>query len=187
MKAKIGGRVVELEVEGRVRDGRTEAYQANRIGLQREISMKMVGGLGQIKNQPNTHPVRENHSGIPPKRTQSRFPQNSQERVLSPYRSKLEAAFARSLEFDRLAGMILGYQYEPMNIRLSGDKNFYKPDFLVWSKDHPPTYYEVKGRNKSDERSLVKTKVAAALHPWARFILIKRIRGVWVEREIAAS
>lgn len=187
MKAKIGGRMVDLEIEGRVRDGRTDPRQANETGLSGENSGKTMDGLGQNRNPLKMRTVLKTHSGIPLKRTESRFPQNSQKSVILPYRSKLEAAFARSLEFDRLAGMIIGYQYEPMNIRLSGDKNFYKPDFLVWSKDNPPTYYEVKGRNKSDERSLVKTKVAASLHPWARFILIKRIRGTWVEREIAAS
>lgn len=118
------------------------------------------------------------HDGVNPASTQRDAVEPS------PYRSKLEAAYARTLEFDRIGGLIIGFQYEPMNIRLSGEKNFYKPDFLVWSADNRPTFYEVKGRNKSDDRSLVKTKVAASLHPWARFIIVKRVRGAWETREI---
>ena len=99
-----------------------------------------------------------------------------------PYRSKLEAAYANKLEFEKRAGVIHDWWFEPLNLRLPGDKNFYKPDFLVRASDGL-TFYEVKGRNKSDDRSLVKIKTAAGLTPWAHFIQVKRINGQWEERE----
>jgi hypothetical protein len=72
-----------------------------------------------------------------------------------------------------------------MNIKLPGQKNFYKPDFLaIGVADDRVTFYEVKGRNKSDERSLVKIKTAAGIHTWAQFVLVKYINGQWDERLI---
>lgn len=102
----------------------------------------------------------------------------------SPYRSKLEALFARELAATAHAGVIVSWQYEPLNFRLPGQKNFYKPDFLVRDRDGL-TFYEVKGRNLSDDRSLVKMKTAAGLNTWARFVLVKRIKGQWEERHVA--
>lgn len=99
----------------------------------------------------------------------------------SPFRSKGEAKFAQSLHMDKLAGDILAYWYEPLNFRLLGKKNFYKPDFLVQTKDGL-VFYEVKGRNKSDDRSLIKIKTAAAMNPWAKFFQIRLVRGTWVPR-----
>lgn len=101
----------------------------------------------------------------------------------SPYRSKLERAFAEHLVYLRIAGLLTAWSYEPLNLRLPGKKNFYKPDFLV-QDSHGLTFYEVKGRNKSDERSLVKIKTAAGLNPWARFIWVTQQKGEWIERII---
>lgn len=102
----------------------------------------------------------------------------------TPYRSKLEAAWANHLNILTMAREIDGWHYEPQNFRLPGQKNFYKIDFLTW-KGQAVTYYEVKGRNLSDDRSLVKLKTAAGLHPWARFVQVKRDCGAWNERVIA--
>lgn len=112
--------------------------------------------------------------------------------VPSPYKSKLEAAWALKLAGEKWAGHILAWWYEPLNFRLPGMKNFYKPDFLVeenWLVKNYPltvrlTFYEVKGWSQSNDRSLVKMKTAAGLTPWARFMLVKWINGAWVEREI---
>lgn len=101
----------------------------------------------------------------------------------SPFRSKLEAAYANYLECQRRAGMIASWQYEPVNFRLPGKKNFYKPDFLVVAGDGL-TFFDTKGRNKSDDRSLVKIKTAAGLNRWARFVQVKLVKGVWEERLI---
>jgi len=100
------------------------------------------------------------------------------------YKSKLEETFAYRLVLERAGGEIANFWYEPLNLRLPGGKNFYKPDFLVLAGDGL-TFYEIKGRNKSDDRSLVKIKTAAGLTPWAKFILVKWIGGQWDERTIA--
>jgi len=103
----------------------------------------------------------------------------------SPYRSKLEAAFAEKLAFEKQIQLLSYVAYEPLNLRLPGNRNFWKPDFLVRDKVGTLIFYEVKGHNLSDDRSLVKMKVAAAITPWARFVLVKRIQGAWEERIIS--
>lgn len=105
----------------------------------------------------------------------------------SPYKSKLEAAWANKLELEKRICLIDNYYYEPFNIRLPGTKNFYKPDFLVQVYVEcgiKLTFYEVKGHNRSDDRSLVKMKTAAGLNPWATFILVKHVKGNWDERQV---
>lgn len=104
----------------------------------------------------------------------------------SKYKSKLEAAFAAKLDLEMRARFftgLLGWWYERVNVRLPGKKNFYKPDFLVQRVDGL-TFYDTKGKNKSDDRSLVKIKTAAGLNPWARFIQVRCLSGVWEERLI---
>ena len=121
----------------------------------------------------STRPVKADAQGIPSPR--------------STYRSKLESAWAQKLTLEHAAGVIDWWGYELLNMRLPGQKNFYKPDFLVMAyvSGHTTlTFYEIKGRNKSDDRSLVKMKTAAGLTPWARFILVKRVHGAWEERVI---
>ncbi len=99
------------------------------------------------------------------------------------YRSKLEAAWANHLDVLKAATVIDGWSYEAMNIRLPGTRNFYRPDFVAWY-GRTVTYYEVKGWSISNDRSLVKLKTAAGLHPWAQFIQVKFVDGEWVERMI---
>ena len=105
----------------------------------------------------------------------------------SPYRSKAESAFARSLEFDKLAGMIKGWSYEPLRFKLPGETNYYKMDFVAWgyADDPRPRFIEIKrGKLQSADRSLVKLKTAAGLNPWGRFMLYTLRRSTWIEREI---
>lgn len=101
------------------------------------------------------------------------------------YRSKLEARYAQHLKALEFSGSIAFWHYEPMNFRLPGEKNFYKPDFLIVAGDGI-TFVDTKGRNKSDERSLVKIKTAAGLHRWAKFMQVRWEKGMWVERTIEA-
>lgn len=101
----------------------------------------------------------------------------------APYRSKLEYNWAKYLQGMLALGTITGFLYEPMNFRLPGQKNFYKPDFLTYGEDGV-TFYEVKGWSMSNDRSLVKLKTAAGLNPWAKFVLVKRNKGQWEERHI---
>ena len=102
-----------------------------------------------------------------------------------PFRSKLEAAWANHLNILKAIpqrdGGIQGWAYEPLNFRLPGKKNYYKIDFCAWD-ERGVVFYEIKGHNLSDDRSLVKMKTAAGLTPWARFVLVKRLKGHWEER-----
>lgn len=99
------------------------------------------------------------------------------------YKSKTEIRFVQHLEALEFGKFITSWQYEPCNFRLPGKKNYYKSDFLVCDS-HGLTFYDTKGWNKSDARSLVKIKTAAGLNRWARFIQVKWIKGVWEERLI---
>ena len=157
MRVRTGGRRVEIPDE-RVRGGRGCETPYRASGSSREAAI---------------HKTTSQRSELAPS-------------PLYPYKSKLEAAFARSLEFDRLAGVIVGFGYELVRFKLPGEKNYYKIDFCVWGYkgEARPVFIEVKGRNRSDDRSLVKLKTAAGLNVWAKFLLIKYVRGTWVEREI---
>lgn len=97
------------------------------------------------------------------------------------YKSNLERRWAHYLNGLLALRTIDGWIYEAMNFRLPGQKNYYKIDFITW-KGKAVTFYSVKGRNKSDDRALVKLKTAAGLHPWATFIEVKLIDGQWQER-----
>ena len=99
------------------------------------------------------------------------------------YKSKTEVRFVMHLDAMKHAGEIAGWQYEPVNFRLPGKKNYYKPDFLV-QDSHGLTFYDTKGFNKSDDRSLVKIKTAAGLNRWATFKQTRWIKGEWIERVI---
>lgn len=99
------------------------------------------------------------------------------------YKSKTEVRFAMHLDALKHAGLMTSWQYEPVNFRLPGMKNFYKADWLV-RDSHGLTFFDTKGWNMSDERSLVKIKTAAGLNRWAVFKQIRWIKGEWIERVI---
>src|SRR6185295_10396438 len=121
--------------------------------------------------------------GKTPRRTAGSNPAPSPYKY-NGYRSKLEYSWANYLNGLVALGSIANFYYEPFNIRLPGKKNFYNPDFMVIACDGM-TFYEIKGRNKSDDRSLVKIKTAAGIHKWAQFVVVKWIKGRWEERSIA--
>ncbi len=95
--------------------------------------------------------------------------------TLSPYKSKLEAAFASKLDLEQKAGIIKSWRYEPMSLTLAKGKR-YRPDFLV---QYEPMYYvsqhevpkgleliEVKGRTGKNRRDgMTHLRWAAQLYP----------------------
>ena len=109
-----------------------------------------------------------------------------------PYRSKLEADYANHLELLKRAGEIIGWWYEPINFRLPGQRNFYKPDFLVQRQIWLPVgeipiatieIHEVKGWSRNRREGITKLKTSAGLNPWATFSLVTYERGHWrIER-----
>lgn len=99
------------------------------------------------------------------------------------YRSKLELNWANYLDVLKAVKDIDGWAYEPLRFKLPGERNYYKIDFSAW-KNGRITFFEIKGWNQSDSRSLVKLKTAAGLNPWANFVLVKNHDGLWDEQVI---
>lgn len=93
--------------------------------------------------------------------------------------NKTEAAYAGYLEASKIAGDVLWYEFEPMNLRLA-DKCFYQVDFLVMMKSGQLECHEVKGYWTDD--ALVKIKTAAEKFPF-RFISVILKKGEWDVRE----
>lgn len=99
------------------------------------------------------------------------------------YRSKLEGQYASELEARRHAGMLNRWWYEPLTIHLPG-KQTHKPDFLVLTNEGQLEFHQTKGWHKNMRDGLGKLKTAAAVTPWAAFLLVTRERGRWTERKL---
>lgn len=89
--------------------------------------------------------------------------------------NKLEQKYAAHLDTLKHAGDILDWKFDAINLRLA-DGCFYKPDFMVLTKEMALEMHETKGFMTDD--ALVKLKVAAASFPFP-FKLIKWIKGEW--------
>lgn len=63
-----------------------------------------------------------------------------------------------------------------------GDDCRYTPDFDVIDKNGLYTFYETKGFMRED--ALVKIKTAARAFPWAKFVIVTREDGAWVETPV---
>lgn len=98
------------------------------------------------------------------------------------FRSKMEANFARHLEWRKKAGIILEWEYEPETFYFEGlkrGKNNYKPDFRITNTDQTHIYFEVKGY--MDARSKTLLNRMTKYHPGIILELIDKDRY----REIA--
>jgi hypothetical protein len=92
-----------------------------------------------------------------------------------PKMNKLEASYAQFLDLQKYRKEILDWKYEPMNLKLSGMKCFYRIDFLVIGKNLEIEMHETKGDYVQDD-SLVKFKVASEQFPYFIF--------KWVTKEL---
>jgi hypothetical protein len=102
-------------------------------------------------------------------------------------RSKLETAYYERLEELRVARKIVAFQYEPVTFLL-GHRIYYKPDFLIVTKQFEIELHEVKGSWKAKNQNAGRKglKAAAARHPWFRFIAVTRDKEVgWLFEEIS--
>jgi hypothetical protein len=93
--------------------------------------------------------------------------------------NRTEAAYAEVLEARRLAGDVLWYEFEAMNLRLAR-RTHYRPDFPVLT----PTglqFHEVKGFMRDD--AWLKLKLAARAFPF-QFIVVRRTKGEWSFQEV---
>lgn len=68
-----------------------------------------------------------------------------------------------------------------IKLKLAG-KTFYTPDFETIGPNGEMIFWEVKGFMRDD--AAVKLKVAANLYRWARFILVRKLKGSWQQTEI---
>lgn len=85
--------------------------------------------------------------------------------------NNLERTYSELLEEQRLAGEIIAWEFEPMNIRLA-QKCFYKPDFLVITKEGFVEFHETKGHFENESK--VRTKIVAQKFPYFIFRLVQR-------------
>lgn len=132
MKCKIGGREVELDIEGRVRSGVVGTRKVKCPGMATGLPMTGKTDLSGRRTQDVLQPNRRFESfpaGGP--RGNLQAGSNPAPAPPSPYKSKWEANYAIYLDALKLAGEIVGWWYEPVRFRLPGMRNFYKADFLI--------------------------------------------------------
>lgn len=85
--------------------------------------------------------------------------------------NKTEADYATLLDLRKQGGEIHSWQFEAIRLRMA-DGAFYKPDFLVQDVNGYLELHEVKGHWR--EAAKVRIKVAAALYPMFRFVVVYR-------------
>jgi hypothetical protein len=95
--------------------------------------------------------------------------------------NKTEALYAVELEWERVYGRIIGWQFGAVKLRLA-DKTWYTPDFLVQLPDGRMRFVEIKGWLRDD--AAVKFKCAREQFPWAEFLMLRRVKKRWVEVNI---
>lgn len=95
--------------------------------------------------------------------------------------NKTEAAYAEELERQRQLGLIVGYKFHPMNLRLASNA-FYEVDFLVLDRNMQLSIHETKGGFTTDKGAL-KIRLACEAMPWFRFFkctkLAAKAGGGW--------
>lgn len=87
--------------------------------------------------------------------------------------NNLELAYSLQLEEQRLEGEIMAWEYEPMNIRVARPQCYYKPDFLVITKEGFVEFHETKGGHFEHD-SIVRTKVVSEKFPYFVFRLVRK-------------
>jgi len=93
--------------------------------------------------------------------------------------NKTEALYAQELERQKMAGEILAWWFEAINLRI-GENCFYKPDFLVMMKSGLLELRETKGWMTDD--ALVKIRAVSEKYPFP-IKVVKLVKGSWDIRE----
>jgi len=99
-----------------------------------------------------------------------------------------EQEYARRLDAMKAAGEVLWWEFEPVNLRITGlgglKSVFYSPDFMIMNSEGVIEFHETKGFWTDD--ALVKIKTASGKFPF-RFVAMKKKAkkdgGGWVEEE----
>lgn len=138
---------------------------------------------GVLPPQEQAMPVAASVPRIVPQTTEAAVAPESRRKVRSRPRhlpgvmNKTEAAYVREvLEPAMRDGSILGFQFEPLSLRLA-KATHYQPDFLVIEPDGI-SFVEIKGTHAEDD-AIAKWKIAANQHWWATFkwVVIKMKGG----------
>ena len=107
----------------------------------------------------------------------------SEKPTASPYRSKLEAAYANKLEMEKRAGTIKGWLYEPFSFKLAEGKR-YRVDFVTWGIAGVECI-EVKGKWVKNRRDgMTHLHWAAQRFPFFIWRLVWRSNNGWDGRDI---
>lgn len=105
--------------------------------------------------------------------------------------NRTESAYAEHLELLRRDDncAVISFRFEAIKLRLA-KRTFYEPDFMVVMADGSIEIHEVKGGPIEDDAA-VKLKVAAALFPCFKFIIVRRYRSgdkqigsTWVFKDV---
>ena len=95
--------------------------------------------------------------------------------------NKTEAQYSYELDMQQIDGVVDRYWFERIKFKLAY-KTFYTPDFLVRYTDGRLQCVEIKGFLRDD--AAVKFKLAREMFPWAEFVMLRRVKGEWVEVNI---
>lgn len=112
---------------------------------------------------------------------QSGKPRKKRQKVetyLGKFDSKTEANYAEELQRLLVCGEIVDWKHEPASFRLPGEKNTYRPDFMVKTLGGRIEIHEVKGHWRDDAK--VKAKVFDGT--WTTFFdffVIKQDKGAF--------
>jgi len=90
--------------------------------------------------------------------------------------NKMETRYSQTLELLLKAGEIQHWSFESVKLRLA-DQTFYTPDFLVIDDEGQIQFHETKGFMRTAAR--VRLNVAADIHWWAYFFLVKADGQRW--------
>ncbi len=85
--------------------------------------------------------------------------------------NKTEQAYAEMLDLSRAMGRIHSYYAQRWTVLLGPDLR-YTPDFMVIRPDGRIEFVEIKGFERED--AIVKFKLAAELHPWADWKMVRK-------------
>jgi hypothetical protein len=94
--------------------------------------------------------------------------------------NKLEAAYARHIDAEILAGEVIAYRFEFASFKLAQGVH-YRSDFLVELRDGSIQERQVKGFMTEGGR--VKLRMFAKMSLWPVY-LVQRIKGNWVIEQV---
>ena len=90
--------------------------------------------------------------------------------------NRMETRYAEHLSMLVSAGLIAGYWFESIKVRLA-NRTWYAPDFLVMLPAGQLELHEVKGFMEDD--AAVKLKVTAEIYRLFPLKLVREVRGTW--------